>query len=913
VSVNRSEAIKLFLNTHTHPDLASLYHKGMEVQVNVAKDNGERVEAGDFKGKAWVEWTDGVEKWASYRMPKNAMSEPTDNDYKQHFNLDTRTEGVGMTGWNWQEKKSIWVAYDFDAMLGHSDRHSKKLSDKELQEIQDVVTGLPFITLRKSTSGRGLHLYIFLEPVDTANHTEHAALARAILSMVAGLSGFNFTDKVDICGGNMWVWHRKMRGTDGLKLIREGHRLERAKIPANWRDHLNVITHRSTKIISVQTQGEQDIFDELTGQRAKIKPDADHLMLVNWLNDRKLMGWWDADNHMLVTHTAYLADAHKELKAAGKMRGEFYTESKGKEFGTDINCFMFPCRNGVWAIRRYGVGCKEHKFWKQDGRGYTQCYFNRDLVLEEVARLYDAIELEGKAYQFKTGVEGCEAFLKLGVVCNLPKAIELRIFKIKELAGDGKYAAYVPKTEGDNTAEMEGWAVEKSVYKRIFNNPRRGVEDENSVLGDYDAALRHIVSEQAEDLGWVINDGSGQWRSEPIQHLRLLLKSKGVGGKDVDLILGAAVSRAWTVVNRPFQPEYPGDRQWNRSKARFKIPPTIEGENLSYPTWDRVLRHCGGALDDTIRSNPWCRDNGVHCGSDYLKLWYACLIRHPQMPLPYLGFYGDQNSGKSTFHEMFCDIILAGGYTRADSALTSGSGFNGELEDSILCIIEETDCGGTKNKHAYNRLKDWVTSGQISIHRKGVTPYMAPNYTHWVQCANSGAYIPVFAGDTRVTLIHVPPLSVDALIPKRDLRQLLVKEAPDFLGSLIGMDIPDSRDRLMLPVIRTIEKEAAEFDNMNIVEQFFKEKIHRINGQYISATDLFKAFTNWCDPADAITWTRNKFGREVPKWVVKGRISQTKTQDTFYANISLREDAIPSRKWVSKGTFLNQADPDADA
>lgn len=1222
MSVRRSEAIKKFLDTHTHPDLARLYSKAMEVQVNVAKDMGERVESGDFRGKAWIEWTDGVQKWASYRVPKNANSEPEDNDYIQGYDLEAHAEGVGMTGWNWQERKSYWVAYDFDAMLGHSDKHAKKLSDKELQEIQDVVTKLPFITLRKSTSGRGLHLYIFLEPIATANHTEHAALARSILSMVAGLSGFNFTDKVDIAGGNMWVWHRKQRGTDGLRLIREGERLGADRVPANWRDHLNVVTRRATRAVSAFEQTTQDVFDELTGQRAKVKLDAEHLKLVNWLSDRRLQSWWDADNHMLVTHTSYLAEAHKELR----LRGEFHTMSSGKEYGTDVNCFagetevitregvktlkelseqgraellvwtgkkwewvssdikhfgkqktmsvlfgndtvvratanhrwlfmnngpkgqkiskshklttelvagktslpiaqrelpvpsdegyahgfiygdgnkyeqtrgsgvwhtrvtlfkhdealksvlqkfgvvgfvnlkgvqhstvyrlpatwkelpenctpeyalgfilglmsadgfvhgqscsihqagsyemmcqirnlavhaglqcygikrvqtgggyetnlphwqlrfssyniredhllrkdhkkklqptktksttplyigpedreedvycavvpgyhnftlangvtskncfMYPCRNGVWSIRRYGVGTKEHKFWKQDSKGFTRCFYNRELVLEEVARLFDAVELENRMYQFHTTGQAVDGLLKLGVECKLPEWIKTRQFKIKENASDGKYICYIPRLDTDDTSELRDWAAERSLYKRIYHNPRRGIEDENSVLGDYDEFLRHVVSEQGEDLGWVISDGQGGWRNEPIAHAKLLLKARGIGGKDVDLILGAAVSRAWTIVSRPFQPEYPGDRQWNRSKAKFKIAPTIEGENLTHPTWDRILGHCGGSLTTAIRNMAWCRDNGVTSGAEYLKLFLACLIRHPQMPLPYLGFFGDQNSGKSTFHEMFCDIILAGGYTRADTALSSNSGFNGELYDNILCIIEETDVGGGgKGKAAYNRLKDWVTSSQISIHPKGGTPFMAPNYTHWIQCANIREFIPVFAGDTRVTLIHVPEIPTDHLIPKRDLRALLIKEAPDFLASLLSMDIPDSRDRLMLPVIRTQEKEEAEYINMNPVQQFFKEKIHHIPGAYVSAKDLYKAFIDWCDPTEALAWTSNKFGREIPKSIVKGRISETKTQDTYYANISLQESTPARARWISAGTFLRQ-------
>lgn len=899
--MKRSEAIKIFLNSHTHPDLAKLYHHGMECQVNVAKDEGERVEAGDFKGRAWVEWTDGIEKWASYRIPKNANSTPEDNDYTQHFDLEKHAEGIGMTGWDWQQRKSIWVAYDFDAMLGHSETHSKKLTDKELLEIQDVVTKLPFITIRKSTSGRGLHLYIFLEPFSTQDHTEHAALARSLLSMVAGLSGFNFTDKVDICGGNMWVWHRKMRGTDGLKLIRQGEILPNTKIPPNWRDHLNVVTRRNNKAVSPITLPEQDIFDELSGQRAKIKLDTEHLKLINWLNDKQLMSWWDADNHTLITHTAYLRDAHNELK----LRGEFHTLSSGREYGTDINCFLYPCRNGVWAVRRYGRGTNEHKFWKCDNKGFTRCYYNRELVLEEVARLYDAIELEGRAYQFNNCNQACEGLLKLGVQCELPNWIKERVFKIKE-NNDSKYVCYIPRLDADNQSDMAGWAIEKTIYKRIYNNPRRGIEDETSIIGDYDDAIRHIVSEQCEDLGWVISDGLGAWRAEPIQHIKLLLKSKGIGAKEVDLILGTAISRAWSIVNLPFQPEYPGDRRWNRSKARFKIPPTIEGENLTHPTWDRILKHCGKSLDIPIQNSQWCKDNGVHCGADYLKLYLACLVRYPQKSLPYLGFYGDQNCGKSTFHEMFCSIILDGGYTRADTALTSNSGFNGELEGAIWAIVEETDVGGAKNKHAYNRLKDWVTSSQISIHRKGVTPYMAPNYTHYVQCSNHREQIPVFPGDTRVTLIHVDDIPKEDLIPKRDLEIQLTKEASDFLAALLSMDIPDSRDRLMIPVIRTIEKEEAEFQNMNTVEQFFKEKVFIISGAYISASDLFKAFTDWCDPAEALNWTRNKFGREVPKNIVKGRISQTKTQDTYYANIALDDKAQPGRRWINTGTFLSQ-------
>jgi phage/plasmid-associated DNA primase len=243
---------------------------------------------------------------------------------------------------------------------------------------------------------------------------------------------------------------------------------------------------------------------------------------------------------------------------------------------------------------------------------------------------------------------------------------------------------------------------------------------------------------------------------------------------------------------------------------------------------------------------------------------------------------------------------------RADTALTSTSGFNGELEDSIFCIIEETDVRGdnknTRSNHSYNRLKDWVTSNQINIHRKGATPYMVPNYTHWVQCANEQSYIPVFQGDTRVTVLYVDTLPNDVKVPKRELWAALTKEAPDFLSALLNMDIPDSRDRLMLPVIRSAEKEAAEFNNMGPVDQFLKECTFQISGNVISAEDLYNEFLKWIGMEEGMHWNKNKFGRAMPHSIPRGRVGSS--QQRHYGNISLNKDALPTDKLFQSGLFL---------
>ncbi len=902
--MTKSEAIKLYLTSNTHADLASLYHKPMEVQVNVLKGVGKQIDVSNVGQRPVAAYTDDVEIWKPFRVPYKAMSVPEDNDTTIKFNLDKHVEGIGMTGWDWVNKQSLWVAYDFDSMLGHSDKHAKKLTDAELSKVQEIVTGLPYVTLRRSTSGRGLHLYIFLNKIPTANHTEHAALARSILSMIAGVTGYDFTDKVDICGGNMWVWHRKMVGTDGLKLIKQGTHLEH--VPPNWRDHL-IVVNKSSRRVVIQNSSigvADDIFMELSGQRAKVKLDDEHLRLTQYLETNNLRSWWDADNHMLVCHTSHLRDAHNELK----FRGEFHTNATGKDGADDINCYLFPCRNGVWAVRRYGLGTGEHPLWVQDGKGYTRCFFNRQLTLDDVARLARAIELEQGGYKFATCKDGIEALKRLNVDLKLPDWILPRPMKIKEARQDYKLAVSIEVGEHDDGSAMKDWNVERGVYKRLFQNMSVNAQDELVALGDYDNMVRHIISENSEDLGWVIMVDGGQWRNEPINHVKILLKAQGIGTKDVDLILGRAVSQAWKIVNRPFEPEYPGDREWNRSSAKFLIAPSTEGEALSFPTWQRILDHCGESLTDTIINHDWCKANGIRTGGEYLRLWFACLVKHPKEPLPYLAFHGPQDSGKSTIHEGFCNFVLAGGFMDGALALTSTGQFNGELKDTILCTLEEVDL---RKKEVYAKMKEWCTASKISIHTKGQTPYKSPNYTHWIQCVNDSLYIPIFEGDKRVTMCYVASLGGN-LIPRRDLDVLLRKEAPDFLAALLGCNIPDSKDRLMLPVIASAEKVAAEFDAMTPIQQFFKECVREIDGAYVSAAELYKTYTEWYLmeaklPAEEMLSDR-KFGKDFPPRIPRGRIYSTGNNDRYYGNISVAKDAPPPMmfRWFTVGLKLDK-------
>ena len=329
----KTEAIKNFLNHKTLPDLAKLYRYAMEVQVNVAKGKGERFE-GSYRGKQFTAWSDGSQIWKSFRIPWKANSTPEYNDSEIKFDLAEHAEGIGLTGWDWESCRSRWVAFDFDAITGHSDKHTTKLTDLELENVVEAAYNIPWVTIRRSTSGSGLHLYVFVD-VPTANHNEHAALARAILAQMSAITGFDFNSRIDVCGSVMWIWHSKFDKSEcGLELIKEGRVL--TEIPINWKDHISVVSGRRKKNKPhFLPENDLEWFDQICGQNQKTPLDEEHKRLIDFLNESDALWWFDSDHHMLVAHSYDLKKAHEKLG----MRGIYNTIAKGQGVGTDQNCF----------------------------------------------------------------------------------------------------------------------------------------------------------------------------------------------------------------------------------------------------------------------------------------------------------------------------------------------------------------------------------------------------------------------------------------------------------------------------------------------------------------------------------------------------------------------------------------------
>jgi hypothetical protein len=88
--------------------------------------------------------------------------------------------------------------------------------------------------------------------------------------MMSSETGFDFASQIDACGGNMWIWHRKMNAENqGLKLLKPSEKvLSISELAGNWKDHIEVVQRRRSKV----RVGE--LTEELSKTRSSSLPTA---------------------------------------------------------------------------------------------------------------------------------------------------------------------------------------------------------------------------------------------------------------------------------------------------------------------------------------------------------------------------------------------------------------------------------------------------------------------------------------------------------------------------------------------------------------------------------------------------------------------------------------------------------------
>jgi len=871
-----SETIKTFFSRvpHNCPEMAVWYSNCMEVQVMVAAGGGDPVP--DKRNT----WSNGIITWSHLRIPKNADTEPINNDFEIRFPLHEFVESIGMTGWDFVNKKSIRVGFDFDAIVNHA----TGISDEELTRVREAVEKIPQAWLFRSTSGSGLHLYLEFDPENapqTQNHHEHAALARACLGVLSNLVNFNFAASLDVVGGNMWNWSRKMtKENQGLSLLKRGEGY--FEPPFHWQDHIDVVNRKRAKVQITGSPEDTDV--ETMAASRRITPlDTMHRRIIEELQNLNYSTFWVADHNLLQTHTCALAEVFKLFAERGNpLQGHFKTLSDGSDPGKP-NVFCFPCSDGAFKVVRFGNNTTEDKTWCQDSKGWTFCYFNRKLDLQLASASFggDESASRGGGFTFPSAREALEAVKSLGGSFVIPDELLVKPTTLKPHK-DGRVVVEIRSSKAESSGlKAPGFIYENGKYHRILNIQAKPatLEDEKSSfdIAKLDQTVRALLTTNHDEAGWSLhNDELNFWARWSKDNIRSALKASNFESDEVEIIIGRSIIKSWTIVNIPFAPEYPGNRQWNMNSAQFRFTPAevLDDAPTMHPHWDKVLAHCGDELNSVLKDNEWARKNGIITGRDYLLYWVSALVRYPFEPLPFLFFFGPQNSGKSIFHEALALLVKNHvGIEHADQALINPGGFNGELANAFLCVIEETDLSKDSST-AYNRIKDWVTSPMIAIHPKRMQVYTQRNTTHWVQCSNSRSSCPVFPGDTRITMCYVPELEEE--IPKYKLLSLLEAEAPYFMATLMSLKLPDPEYRLRIPTISTGNKDQAEDSNRDDLSAFLNEYFYPSFGRYITFAQFMEKFLETVSSHERHHWTKQKILQEFPICYPIGRYTSNK-------------------------------------
>lgn len=647
--------------------------------------------------------------------------------------------------------------------------------------------------------------------------------------------------------------------------MKQGQSFPNDLIPSNWLDHINVVSKKTKRL---RTDKIGTGFDSLVASQTFIMLDEEHHRLMQWFSkNAEREFWWDSDHNMFVCHTLDLVKAHAELR----YKGIFYTNSSGSSMQ---NCFMFPNYNGSWTVRRHGIGCKEHPSWTTDVSGWTRCVFNQPAEVESAAKSNKGVRNSKGEFIFNSHYNGAAAINQMGIWFKIPDEIisdRTMTLKVKS------EMLIVTVDKRANDIIPEGWFCPKQDRMEIvLDLPKTRKE-----LNAPDGLIRHTISQGVES-GWYIHTKE-KWTLQNKGNVQTVLVSQEMYNRDeIEIMMGKCITGPWELVNIPFADEYPGDRMWNKESANLRVKP-LEGD---CDTWLTIVNHCGKNLDDSVRENEWCQNNGIKTGGDYLLCWLSSLIQRPLQPLPYLFFVGEQNTGKSTLHEALGQYILGRGYARADQALVNPSGFNNEIANAVLCVVEETDL--RQNKEAANRIKDWVTGRTISIRALYKNTYDSVNTTHWIQCANDANYCPIIAGDTRIIVCRVDKPQLE--ISKDLLFSRLEKEAPYFLNLLYNIDLPETIGRLAIPCIMTHEKAELELHSKSDVERFIDEKCFKSDGGKIRFDEFYREFVAWCSVDRRSYWSTAKVSREFPKkyGFCKGRLGADNT--TYVANISFEEN-----------------------
>ena len=412
---------------------------------------------------------------------ENAKGDPIDNSgWEQSFDLRKHYDSIGTTGWNFKSRRSLGVGFDYDSLETH--KSGSGVEADKLAHVIDVAKRVDYVEVRKSTSGTGYHLWVWFDPnnlPETANHTEHAALARAVLLKMSHDTGFDFAADVDCMGGNMWICAKRATNANGgLTLVHAATR-PLTNYPTDWREQLDVIERkrRRARLGGAETAEESERIENENRDRPRVRLDAKHRDFMEHYGKTGYAGYWQQDHHCFIAHTFAIAKVAQEMK----MKGVFQTLSKGTD-PSKPNCWMHPLPCGSWRVFRFGEP-EETPAWDDSPGGWKTCTVNLIPCFRQIEKAFGATKMpsttgDGLVFvdvaKAKAAIAAYEGELGLPAWAeklSRPRPITLKLRKNGGLLAEFPYCKEHDEQDGyDVEAIKAGWTQSRGpVWAKVID------------------------------------------------------------------------------------------------------------------------------------------------------------------------------------------------------------------------------------------------------------------------------------------------------------------------------------------------------------------------------------------------------------------------------------------------------------
>lgn len=857
--MNTREVIENFLSNRVadSPHLIPLWTKSLETQVMTTRDG-----AVDDDDPSQFADPDSGEIWKDFRWPWRAGTNPIYSDRPCTFSPAKRVTKVGTTWWDFENKRSVGIGIDIDYQ-GEKAPTTNTNDQDSLNNILDRLKTLDYVTIVRSTGGKGFHVYVFFGNCpESRNHHDHTLVARKTLKLICQDLDYPLDKHVDCVGAVFWIWSDSSpAGHPGFSVVKHGKLLD------------------ATRLASIELP-QPAVCGKSNADFETVDLEPEHKRILEAIQQQPFYFNARHDMNLFHTHTKAIAEA---IDAGLEIRGSFTTNSEGSDPNT-ANCFLAPQRGGSFRVVRFGQTQHEPTWDFSSGRNF--CFLNEEISYQE--RVSNAAKSRKAGNYYLDVKSAAELAESLGEPLESP--VPSNATSVWATLIDSGFQLHF-KAKLEDTPK--GWTRKgPSEFSTLITVENKG-DFKQRMLRKADEKIRFTIQD-GNARGWFHKAESGWLEHRSYGDLSCVVSS--MFDEFERAAHTAMMDNPWELVTVPFENEYPGGRRWNRNAPKLLVDPAESGGD--HPHFDMILEHIGGDLNQSVQASDWCRRAAINTGADYLRCWIASLIHHTDQPLPYLFLVGPQNSGKSIFHEMM-KYLFTHGITSANSALTCN--FNGELAGCFLVYVEERDL--TDKRHdAYSKIKEWVTGRDLLVQQKFQTPYTTPNYLHFVQMANNVTHLPLEDGDTRIVAVDVPSLKNP--IPKALMEKALKLEAPRFLRTLINTTVPAPIDRLRIPALTTNTKQLMERKARSPLMSFATENLIPCNGQKVLLEDFYTRFQGYCNEANETAAPPFTVQQELMLRSDRFVIGM-KSQKVYLLNVTFDKDAVAKKAIVpnSRGHF----------